>query len=168
MLSLMTFRNIFRFFLPGIMGFILQTASAQTGDYKVHAMFVYNFIKYTEWPAGASQGIVGVLNSADATAAIGKVGTGKMQVKNIKITDDLNTCSVIFVPANSNNQLTRLLEKTNGKPVLVVTENADMTKKGACISFKLVQDKLKFQLNQEAIKASGLKISSSLTSLAVN
>jgi hypothetical protein len=154
-------RNIYIFLF-----FVLIKAGAQTEGYTYHAMFIHNFVKYIEWPAGKQPIVVGVLNNQEAVAAISQVGSA-MQVKNLKKNDDFSTCSLVFIPSNSSGQLDKVLDQVKNKPVLVVTESAGLTQKGASISFKLVDNKMKFQINESAIKSVGLKVSSSLVTLAV-
>jgi hypothetical protein len=144
-------------------------AVAQTDDYNYHGMFIYNFIKYTEWPIGNLVTNVGVIDNAKATTALEKLGISKkMKVTNLKSPDNLLNYQVIFVPIGSTNTLAKVLEKTKGKPILIVTEQENMVRKGACFSFRVVEGKMKFQINQEAIKNAGLKVASSLSSMAVN
>ncbi|MBC8111513.1 MAG: YfiR family protein [Verrucomicrobia bacterium] len=158
-----TFISIIIFFFAGF------CTMAQTNDYGYHGMFLYNFIKYTEWPAGSSVVNIAVIDNVSATTAVAKVTTAKgMQVKNIKMADNLASYQVIFVPSGSSSSLAKILEKTKGKAILVVTEQENLVRKGACFSFKVVGDKMKFQINQEAIKSAGLKVASTLSSMAVN
>jgi hypothetical protein len=70
------------------------------------------------------------------------------------------------VPSNSSELASRLIERFSSQPILIVTEEADMTKKGASVSFKVASDKLRFQLNEETIKAKGLKVATALATLA--
>jgi hypothetical protein len=147
------------------------SAKAQEDVYSLHAMFIHNFIKYTEWPNGGQQIVVGVINNASATQTLNQKissSAGKVQVKNLKNADEAGNCQVVFVPSTSRGHLARVLELVKGKNILVITEDQDMIRKGAGISFKVVNDKMKFQINQDAIKSSGLKVSGSLLALAVN
>ncbi len=150
--------------------FVVQSNAQDDNMYSLHAMFIHNFIKYTEWPSSVSIITIGVVDNSDATSTlIKKFGSNvKTQVKNFKNIENIDVCQIIFIPSSSRSQLNKIIEKVKGKPVLIVTEDADMIKKGASISFKVVSEKLKFQMNADAIKVSGLKVASSLTSLAVN
>ena len=64
-------------------------------------------------------------------------------------------------------RLIRFLSRTKSKPVLVVTDNPGMAKKGASINFVEVEGKIKFELNQKNAEASGLKVAGALASLAI-
>lgn len=91
----------------------------------------------------------------------------EISVINTRNETELGTCQIIFIPANATGQVSKLVERYASQPILIVTEEADLTKKGAGISFKLSSDKkLRFQINEEVIRTKGLKVSGSLTSLA--
>jgi hypothetical protein len=60
-----------------------------------------------------------------------------------------------------------LKAKFEDKPTLIVTDKNGLAKKGSCINFKLVGDKLKFEINEEAIVNSKLKVSSQLIAMGV-
>jgi hypothetical protein len=42
-----------------------------------------------------------------------------------------------------------------------------MAEKGSCINFKIIDGKLKFELNQNVVTGSNLKVSGQLTSMAI-
>jgi YfiR/HmsC-like len=73
----------------------------------------------------------------------------------------------IFIGDIKSNTTDEIVKKLNGKPSLIVTERDGLIKKGAGTSFIIMNDKsLKFQLNEQAMNNQGLKISSSLSTLA--
>ena len=149
-----------------------NTFSDQPADYKLHTLYIYNFIKYAEWPSSTKVIKIGVVNNPEAEANLAEMAKVKsnstlaIEVVNSKSEADLSKCHIVFVPSNSTYMAPKLIETFNAQPILVVTEDADLTKKGACVSFKVVDNKLRFQINEDAIKTSGLKLSSAITSLA--
>ncbi len=54
-----------------------------------------------------------------------------------------------------------------GKSVLTVTDGNGMGEKGSCINFKVIDGKLKFELNQATVSGSNLKVSTQLSSMAI-
>ncbi len=56
---------------------------------------------------------------------------------------------------------------TTGKSVLTITDGNGLGQKGSCINFKVVDGKLKFELNQGVVTGSNLKVSSQLSSMAI-
>jgi hypothetical protein len=143
------------------------------GNYTVYAVFLYNFIKYTEWPNDNSKLVITILDNSKAAAEISKMAQAKsiptreIIVINTSDEKELLASHMIFVPANSSAAFLKMADKLKTKPIMVVTEEADMVSQGASVSFKIVSDKLRFQINSESSKSRGLKISSTIDALAV-
>lgn len=143
------------------------------GSYAIYSVFLYNFIKYMQWPDDQSKLVIGVLDHAGATAEIEKMAKAKatterqILVINTDNESELVNLHMVFVPANRSGHFMKMADKFKGKPIVVVTEDPDLVEKGASISFKVVSNKLRFQMNNSGLKSSGLKVSNALDALAV-
>ena len=141
-------------------------------DYAIYTVYIFNFTKYVIWPSGSKAVKIGVVENVEAESHLQKMAKSKstpgaeITVINSHNESDLASCQIIFVPANSTGLVSKLIEHFKGQPILIVTESPDLIRKGAAISFKVVSGKLRFQVNEDAISARGMKISSYLTSLA--
>jgi hypothetical protein len=141
-------------------------------DYTLHTLYIFNFTRYVEWPAGAKSIKIGVVDNESAEEYLNKMakaksgGGAEISVINTKNDSELGSCQIIFIPSGSTAVAAKLIESFSARPILIVTEDADLTKKGASVSFKVVANKLRFQINEEVVKNKGLKVSSSLLSLA--
>lgn len=144
-------------------------------DYKLHKVYIYNFTKYIQWPSEMQSGdfIIGVLGKStmveelQAIAASRTVGAQKIVVKEFANASDVDNCHVIFIPTNKSSSLGDLVTKFAGKPTLIITEKSGLGKQGSNINFVLVDGKLKYELNKDAIDKTGLKVSAELTKLAI-
>ena len=153
---------------------IIPTAIKAQVNYKIHSLFVYKFTQYIEWPAGSNSGdfTIGVVGSSpimaelEQIASSRKVGSQAIVVKKISANDAVK-CQMVFVTESSNGQLSDILSKVKGKPILLVSETDGAGKKGAGINFIIVDDKMKFELNKNAITDQGLKVSGDLLKLAI-
>lgn len=144
------------------------------GNYPTYSMFIYNFIKYTEWPVEIQEMTIGVLNNEMAAESLDKMAKAKskpggmqIKVKNFANVEDLDNCQVIFIPTTSNSKCQKVGDRYKGKSVLIITEEPDMLSKGSSISFKIVEGKPRFQINKDLLKSSGLKMSSSIVNLGI-
>jgi hypothetical protein len=159
-------------FLCAILAHATKGISESPADYLIQTLYIFNFTKYVEWPTTAKKMKIGVVDNTSAEEQLKKMANAKssgdfeISVINSKDETELSACQIIFVPANNTQLAAKLIESFSSKPILVVTEAGDFTKKGACVSFKVVGGKLRFQLNEEVIKSKGLKVSGSLTALA--
>src|ERR1700744_5696046 len=88
-----------------------DTARAQEGnskEYQVKAAFLYNFVQFVKWPAGAFPSpdaplCIGVLGDDPFNGALEDIIRGesvdghKLMVKHASSLDDLRDCQLIFV-----------------------------------------------------------------------
>jgi hypothetical protein len=148
------------------------STSGPPDDYAVYSVYLFNFTKYVVWPSGSKAVKIGIVENAEAEANFQKMGKTKstpgaeITVVNTRNEIELGTCQIIFVPSNNTSIASKLIERFKGQPILIVTEDAEFTKKGASISFKVVSGKLRFQVNEASINAGGMKIAGYLTALA--
>jgi len=54
-----------------------------------------------------------------------------------------------------------------GKPILTITDSFNLGKKGSCINFKVIDEKLKFEINQASMNGAALKVAGQLSSMAI-
>lgn len=149
---------------------------AQDVDYKAYTLFVYNFMKYIEWPENQSKGdfVLGVygdspiLKELSILSSTKKLKGRNIVVKIINKPDEAAMCQLLYIPSSKSSALKQLKETLNGKPILLVGEREGLAKKGTALSFcTLEDDALKFDINKKEIEQRQLKISSSLIQLGI-
>jgi YfiR/HmsC-like len=159
--------------------FYLVVARAGSADeappganYTIHTLYIFNFTKYIEWPTGSKQVKIGVFDNPTAAEELQKMAKAKstdaaeISIVNTRNENELSTCQIIFIPENNSAKTAALIQRFGEQPILIVTEESDMIEKGASISFKIADGKLRFQVNEKTIKAKGLKVSRTLVSLS--
>jgi hypothetical protein len=143
--------------------------------HEVYSMMVFNFIKYVQWPDHDKSGefVIGVIGNGDMFNTLntwygGKAkGTKTYVVKKFNSASEVTDCHVVFIDKTKSGEFENIKSKVSGKGTLVVTDKNGLGEKGSCINFKTVNDKLRFELNQQAIEASNLKVSGALSSMAI-
>ncbi|MBK5284907.1 MAG: YfiR family protein [Bacteroidia bacterium] len=143
-------------------------------EYGIKTLFVYNFTKYIEWPLTAKKDyfeidVVGesdIIKPLEELAQNKKINQKKIIVKVINGDEEI-TGDLVFIAASKSNQLATVIKNCKGKNVLIVTESANLATKGAAINFKVIDNKVRFELNQTAAKNSGLKLSNQLVELSI-
>ncbi|HXD91976.1 MAG TPA: YfiR family protein [Bacteroidia bacterium] len=149
---------------------------AQDVDYKAYTLFVYNFMKYVEWPEAQSKGdfVVCIFGESPiqkelAGLALSKKLKGRnIIIKNISKPEDAAGCQLLYVSASKSGNIKALKDQMIGKPILIVGEREGLAKKGAELSFVTMDDdELKFDINKKEIEQHQLKISSQLISLGI-
>lgn len=143
---------------------------AQSNVYKLHSLFIYNFTKHIQWHQGAGSFTIGVYGSDIAYKVIEENLAAKrvwsQPINLVKLTDGSSTanCHIIYAPKSNKNKIISLIEATDNKNKLIVTEE-DMMEFGAQISFYLKENRLNFKISKNRCEANGLKVSSALLTL---
>ena len=153
---------------------------AQEGasEYQVKAAFLYNFAKFVEWPAGTfpntnSPIVLGILgknvfgSDLEKTIQDRKVNNHPFAFKNISSVAEATNCHILFVSSSEKGDFSKIVNSLQNAKVLTVSETDGFIKAGGMINFTFEDAKVRFQINDEAAKKAGLKISSKLLSLAV-
>ncbi len=154
-----------------------KTAAADAiSPYQVKAAFIYNFIKFVEWPTttfndSKSPYVVGVLGKDPFGLELdyamkNKTVNGRPIVVR-RITDEkMNQCHLLFISSSEKRRLKSIFEQLKDKPILTLGETEEFAQTGGMINFVIEENKVRFQINIEAAKRADLKIHSTLLNLA--
>lgn len=150
-----------------------EKAYSQDVDYKAYTLFLYNFMKYVEWPSAEGDFVIGVVGESPVKKELQELAKTKktkgrtIVVINVSSPNDAPLCNMIYLPTGRSSELKTLLEKVKDKSVLIVAEREGMAKKGAGISFVIDDDDaLKFDINKSVLDAHSLKVAETLIRLA--
>ena len=141
----------------------------------IKALFIYNFTKYVEWPVEKDHNniVIGFYGPSAVIDELKKICLNKkvkdraIEIRQANDISEAEKCDIFFIPQDENDMFKYINERLNGKGVLIVTEEKGMAQKGAAINIIEQDNKVRFELNENAIKKSGLKISSQLLALAI-
>jgi hypothetical protein len=138
------------------------------------AGFVYNFGKFTEWPPGSPPGapmwlcLIGNDPQGALTATVeGRLLQGRpVRVRRNPRTEELRTCQIVYVTDPDERHQAEVLRALREQPVLTVGDVDGFIDLGGMIGLGMASGKVRFDINQEAVQAGGLKLSSQLMRLA--
>ncbi|MCX6311902.1 MAG: YfiR family protein [Bacteroidetes bacterium] len=162
------------FVLPAVFGF--QTSPNGDTNARLKSVFIYNFTRYIDWPAEYKSGDfiinmygsnTSMLSELNKMALTKTVGTQKIVIKNTTTLDGIGKCHILYVSPEVTTSLAEIIAKVKGKATLIVTEQPGLAKKGAAINFVVVDNRQKFELNQNNAAKNNLKVSSALLALAI-
>lgn len=163
--------------------------STQSREYQVKAAFLYNFIKFVDWPeenlADSNEpitiGIIGKEPFGDAFEPIkDKLIKGKKAiVKRFKGLEELKKsaeehpqieairqCHLLFICHSEKEKLEEIINCVQDHSVLTVGDMKGFLKSGGIINFIMEGKKIRFEINVTAAKRAKLKIRSQLLRLA--
>ena len=146
-------------------------------EYHVKAAFLYNFAKFVEWPEEAFRGpndpiTIGILGKdpfgsyLDRTIKNKTVKGRNLVVKRFEKANDLQACHILFISASEQKRLSQVLNKLNNWNVLTVSDIESFSRVGGMVNLIREGNKVRFEINVDAAKRAGLKISSHVLKLA--
>jgi hypothetical protein len=145
------------------------------GEARLKAAFIYNFARFVEWPGNSGSGPIRirVLGHGDLALPLVDVVRGKsagghpIDIANISGISSADCCEILLIERSESKHLREIAASLAGKPVLTVCDGASCYRDGAMIAFQLVDDSVRFQINQDAAEHAGLRISSQLLKVAL-
>jgi hypothetical protein len=152
-------------------------AQQSASEYQVKAAYLFNFLKFVEWP-GQSPGdtpgpwLICVVGENPFGSDLAQVISGKsvqgheLQIKDSLAPGDLHACHILFVSASERKRLPAILAALKGSSTLTVGDMENFTGSGGMIQFIEEDGRVRFVINAGAASGAGLKVSSKLLSLA--
>jgi len=157
-------------------GLCIDVHAGTVGEYIVKSALILNFARFTDWPPEAFADSPDILHICilgddavvDEFAGIkGKrVGERHLAVRKVSSTQRLQNCNLLFVCDSNRKRLPQFFEAVKGKSVLTIGEMAGFAESGGIINLVKVEGKIRFEVNLEAARRAGLKISSRILKLA--
>jgi hypothetical protein len=151
-------------------------ADQKNKEYHIKAAFLLNFAKFMEWPSHAFSDpstpltlcILGKDPFGDALKTIeGKiVKERKLVIKRTQSVEDIKECHILFISTSEKENLSDILSRIKDMPILTVAETKNFCQSGGIVNFVLVKNKVRFEINVDAAKRTGLQISSKLLKLS--
>ncbi len=145
---------------------------AQTTNYQVYSVFVVSIARYSSWPASTGDFKITVIGKSKVYDELLKVSQTKdvngkkIVVSQAEDISQIGDCNIVYVSDNKSGDLDDIAKKFEGKPVMIITEREGLYKKGASLSFVVIENKLRFDINKTGLEKRQIKISQSLTALA--
>lgn len=169
------FRRLFWPYVALLGAYLPCLSHAQTdeslSEIQVKAGFLYNFIKFVEWPSlGASQPLTLCIAGEDIFGNLLDAFPGKpINAHPIKIVRNVPAhkivgCQVVYISQDAI--ATEIVREASQYPVLTVSDVPRFLEKGGIIQLETQDEKVIFTINAGAATKAKLQISSKLLALA--
>lgn len=152
---------------------------AEAGEYAIKAVFLYNLVKYTDWPPASP------LSAPDLPIVLAVVGDDPFgrsldeavkdrtvrgrQIQVVRTSDPRSLKNLHVAFLNTSGDSARTLELVHAlaaRSVLTVGDSDRTANAGVAVNFVMVQGKVRFDINQNAAKHRNIELSSQLLKLA--
>lgn len=154
-------------------------AHAQDGlEFAVKAAFLVRFGPFVEWPASAFAGPAAPLTlcvagddpfgvALDKVAAGQKVHDRPIAVRRVKTATRESGCHILYLGSVEPQRPGQAPDSLRGAPVLTVTDAARASGVRGIVHFLVRDERVRFEIDDEAAAQGGLSISSKLLGVAL-
>ena len=155
---------------------ILFAQSFISLEYKIKAAMLYNFAMFVDWASAEisehNSIVVGVLGDDPFGAALDEAMRDKtvygrpILVRRLKEHSDARLCDILFISNSEKEQLPVVFQSLAESKVLTVSDIDEFAGVGGIIGFIIQEGKVRFEINIDAARRAGIRISSRLLNLA--
>jgi hypothetical protein len=148
-------------------------ARAAVDEAELKVGYIYNFMKFVEWPNEQSRRdfIVCVLGSNPFGPVIQSLAGKVIRNQGIRVVTEVpleqtKYCQVVFVSRSEAGRLMPALLRLGQMPVLTISDIEGFSGKGGVIEFVDTGNAIAFRISQKSAAQAGLHVSSKLLSMS--
>jgi hypothetical protein len=154
-----------------------QNAVPVNLERKVKAAFLYKFLGYAEFPASvfgdaSAPLVIGVVGADELAAELSRIVAGRsiqarpIVVKVFQENEAPSGVHLLFVGGSDSARVKTVLKAAQPAPMLLVSEAEHGLQVGSVINFKIVDERVRFDVSLEAADRNSVKLSSRLLTVA--
>jgi len=148
--------------------------STGPSEYEIKAACLYNFAKFIDWPEEAFEDddqpfSIGILGKDPCGAALQRVvkdktiGDRKIVIRR---TSGYTSCQLLFISSSESENISRVLEFTEGLHIVTVSELEGFAELGGTIEFFIEENTVRFAINVDGASRAGVKMDPELLRLS--
>jgi hypothetical protein len=143
-----------------------------TREYLIKAAFIYDLVKATQWPGQTSRRIVLCVRGRDPFGEAWEsiqdrpVGARRLHVAHLAPTARTSGCDALFLGTSERQWWLRSRAALADEPILTISEMTGFSKDGGMVTMMNVDNRLRFDVNLQAVRAAGLGINTEALELA--
>ena len=141
-------------------------------EYRLKAIFLYNFIVFTEWP-DLSDTTINLCfdHNHPFGSGIDELNDRKVHQRSIRVLvkskgEHLRDCQAIFISNTEIGRLSEILALLRDQSILTIADSKDSAEQGVMLNMQVENEKITFEANLIAVRQAGLILSSRLLRLA--
>ncbi len=167
---------VFLFIIILFPPFTIHAEDNASGEYRVKAAFIYNIAKFVEWPAEKFNGpknplVLSIRGENPFGSALESIENKNVRGRKLYIrlnqeTLKIENVHILFISPSQEKDLQKILSRIKGRSILTVSDMKSFARRGGMVHLARVGNKVQLRINSEALKRSGLKISSQILKLA--
>lgn len=144
-------------------------------EYRIKSAFLFHFLHYGEWPrdayADGDDLIVCVAGDVHHVAAQATLSDKRLEGRRVAVrlldeTEQSRDCRIAYFGESYGPVREEVLHRLRDEGVLTVGETASFTNQGGMIRLYKNRNRIRFEVNLEAVRSAGIQISSRMLQLA--
>jgi hypothetical protein len=155
----------------------LRAQQAKPGEYQVKAAYLYNFGRFTQWPAKGVANNDGTFTICvlgqdpfgpvlDSTLAGQSIEGKPVATRRLSKPQEATNCRILFINSTEQKHLREILAALDSEAVLTVSDMPDFSRRGGMIQFVLEGERVRFEVNLASAENARLTLSSELLKVA--
>jgi hypothetical protein len=153
-------------------------AATAPPEHEVKAEFIERFTHFIDWPDSAfaspsapfvvcAWGQSPLSSQLERVLSRGRLKARPVRLLQVESWDRLQPCHILYVATRDRAAIRGIVASTRGKPLLSVGDQPGFAEEGLLINLFLdAEGFVRFEINLEATRLSGLKVSAKLIRLA--
>ena len=150
-----------------------------TEEQKIKAALLLKLTHFIDWPETSNSNNsssdyfkICILGRDDFGSALNLLSGRKVNESSIEIArfnnsqSVINNCQLVFISVSKAPFIKTIINKFNNSPLLTISDSKHFAEKGGMIQLVTKNKHIGFKVNLKKVKASGLKISSTLLQLS--
>ena len=146
-------------------------------EYQVKAAYVFNLLKFVEWPGDSAvdprgKWVIGIIGESPVGGELTRLVEGRnvlgraLQVRKFQVADDLRGCHILFISKSAKKQLPSILAAVSRSSVLTVADMDNFIGSGGMVQLVVEGTRVRITIDIGATGRAGLRVSSKLLALA--
>ncbi len=169
----------FKIILTLLIIFLFQVSEASNrsaNEYQLKAAFierVTRFVEYVPEPVNTSEIFTITIlgknpfgNYLDEMYENNKISNKKVVINYIDQIEQIEYPDILYVGIDNHDKIQQVLERVLGMQVLTITDSEIFSRSGVVLNMKLVDDKLRFEIDIYAAQRQGVKFNRVLLAYA--
>lgn len=145
----------------------------------VKAAYLSKLHNYVEWPARAAptaggRTVIGIVGAGEVASHLAQLAAvrdpvkGTLAVRQLRNGDPLDGIHILYVGDAYAARAAPMIEQAAARSILVVTETEGALARGSVINFRLLDERVRFDISLDSADKAGLRVSSQLLVLAAS
>ncbi|MCK7484647.1 MAG: YfiR family protein [Bacillus subtilis] len=142
------------------------------------AAYVEKFARFVEWPPessvmnATSPFVIAVIGKnpfngqLEKTLSGTKINGKTIQVRSVTAPEEIGDSQILFISKSESAKIPDILSVLGNRPILTIGDTDGYCQKGIMINMYIEDEMIRFEINVEALKKTGIRVSSKVLKLA--